>query len=351
VADPDGVSHALAAIQSSLPPLRGVIHAAGVVDDRMLVHQQWARFERVMAAKILGSWNLHLQTRELPLDFFVLFSTVASLLGSAGQSNHAAANAYMDALASFRTKHGLPALSINWGPWADVGAAVDLGVTERLAKQGIEAIPPADGLKAFEALLLRAARDPGANPQAGVVPMLWPLYLSQGAKRQFTRLADFAERGTEPNRGDPESLTAFEAVDITASVHAARPTERRHVLSRFIQGQIAKSLGIGSPDGVDPGRAVLELGLDSLLAVEVRSALGTALGRPLPATLLFDYPTVDRLTDYLGRDVLAIEPWLASEPQETGSRFPSALETLSLLEQRSDEEVERMLAERLGSTR
>src|SRR6266571_316995 len=101
-----------------MPPLRGIIHAAGVLDDGVLLEQTPERFERVLAPKVRGSWNLHLLTQEMPLDFFVLFSSAASLLGSPGQGNYAAANAFLDALAHHRRMEGRPGVSINWAGWA-----------------------------------------------------------------------------------------------------------------------------------------------------------------------------------------------------------------------------------------
>ncbi|NJQ96784.1 MAG: SDR family NAD(P)-dependent oxidoreductase [Hydrococcus sp. CSU_1_8] len=121
-------------------PLRGIIHAAGVLDDGVLLKQNWERFDRVLAPKVRGAWNLHLATQNLPLDFFVCFSSIASLLGSPGQGNYAAANAFMDALAHYRRGLGLPGLTINWGVWADVGMAAQLSEHDRarLEEQGIK---------------------------------------------------------------------------------------------------------------------------------------------------------------------------------------------------------------------
>src|SRR5262249_32324326 len=125
VADEQAVERILEQIAASMPPLRGIVHAAGVLDDGVLLKQSWGRFERVLAPKLLGAWNLHTQTRGLPLDFFVLFSSLASVLGSPGQGNYAAGNAFLDALAHHRQSQGLPALSVNWALWAEAGMAAD----------------------------------------------------------------------------------------------------------------------------------------------------------------------------------------------------------------------------------
>ena len=146
----EDVRRALDQISSGMPPLRGIIHAAGVLDDGVLSAQSWTRFATVMAPKVLGSWHLHRLGG--PLDFFVLFSSGAAIAGSAGQANHAAANAFEDALAWYRQAQGQPTVSINWGPWAEVGAAVDRGVR---APTFLHPIRPADGLQALGAALRR----------------------------------------------------------------------------------------------------------------------------------------------------------------------------------------------------
>ena len=117
----EDVDRLLGQIDGTGVPLRGVIHAAGTFDDGVLLEQRWERFEKVMAAKVAGAWNLHQATRGIPLDFFVAYSSGASLLGSTGQGNYAAANSFLDGLAGYRQSLGLPGLAINWGPWAEVG--------------------------------------------------------------------------------------------------------------------------------------------------------------------------------------------------------------------------------------
>ena len=156
-------------ITENMPPLRGVIHAAGILDDGILLDQTWPRFSTVMAPKIDGAWNLHTLTSTSALDFFILFSANASLLGSPGQGNYASANAFLDGLAHYRRLQGLVALTIDWGAWAEVGMAAKLDTQNqrRWTLQGIDQIKPVDGMRAMARLLERE------SAQAGVLPINW----------------------------------------------------------------------------------------------------------------------------------------------------------------------------------
>src|SRR5439155_20356171 len=167
VADADELAAVLADIDLDLPPLRGVVHAAGVLDDGIALQLTRQRLRNVLAPKVLGGWNLHAQTAGRRLDFFVLFSSAAALLGSPGQANYAAANAFLDALAHYRRGRNLPAISVNWGPWEDVGMAARGGRDSRLAAAGMGSIPVAAGLELFGRLLS------GKATQVGVLPVDW----------------------------------------------------------------------------------------------------------------------------------------------------------------------------------
>ena len=178
-----------------MPPLRGVIHGAGTLDDALLAGQNWGRFNRVLRPKVEGAWNLHRLTGHLPLDFFVMFSSMASLFGSPGQSNHSAANAFLDALAHYRRSRGLAALSINWGPWSELGAAAQLGVHNRLRGSGVGGITTAAGLQALERCLASRA------VQLGIVDIDWQLFREQFAvDRRTTWFETFAKVPTRAPR-------------------------------------------------------------------------------------------------------------------------------------------------------
>ncbi len=169
------VAALLADIGAEVPPLRGIFHLAGVLDDGVLREQTRERFDRVMAAKALGAWYLHELTRGQPLDLFVLFSSAAALLGSPGQGNYAAANAFLDALAHHRRWEKRPALSVNWGSWAEVGMAARLIETEgrRWSAAGIGWIEPDRGLHTLEHLI---SED---RVQAGVLPIDWAKFFER----------------------------------------------------------------------------------------------------------------------------------------------------------------------------
>ncbi len=167
VADLAQLQPALQSALESLPPLHGVVHAAGLLDDGVVMQLDRQRLARVLAPKLRGAWNLHVLTQACPLDFFILFSSVAPLLGSPGQANYAAGNAFLDALAHYRRQRGMPALSINWGPWAEIGMAARAANVGQLAGQGIMPMASEMAFKNLEHLLS------GDVPQAGVMDVDW----------------------------------------------------------------------------------------------------------------------------------------------------------------------------------
>ncbi|MGB3201699.1 MAG: SDR family NAD(P)-dependent oxidoreductase, partial [Nodosilinea sp.] len=189
------VEQLLAQIQADLPPLAGIVHTAGMLQDGLLLQQSWPQFQAVMAPKVNGSWHLHRCSHQLSLDFFVGFSSIASVLGSPGQGNYAAANGFMDGLMQFRRARGLPGLSLNWGPWGEVGMAarLDAASQARMAAQGIEPLTPGQGLLALEALLGVPAA------QVAVLNVTWSRFLTQlPVGISLPLLRAFAPRSADP---------------------------------------------------------------------------------------------------------------------------------------------------------
>ncbi|MBG1266945.1 type I polyketide synthase [Nostoc sp. WHI] len=325
----------LAEIKASMPPLRGIIHTAGVLDDGLLLSQTWERFSRVMAPKIAGAWNLHTLTQELPLEFFVCFSSSASLLGSPGQGNYAAANAFMDALVHYRRTLDLPGLSINWGPWADAGMAEEIASRDRdrWAALGVSAIKPEQGLQVFGRLLEQNVA------QVGVLSVNWSKFLKQlpqGLDLPFLDLC--ASNSGQPQAQQPEFLQQLEAAPVK---------ERKTLLMTYIRSQIAKVVGLKSLEEVEPRQRLFDLGLDSLVAVELKNWLERGLGKSLRSTLIFDYPTVEALVDYLIQDVLSMEFYSTSKQE-----LPTVAEGTELsatLKEMSQEEIADLLAKTLAS--
>jgi acyl carrier protein/NAD(P)-dependent dehydrogenase (short-subunit alcohol dehydrogenase family) len=280
IADAEQAARLVQTIRNTLPPLRGVVHAAGVLDDSILLHQTWQRCSAVLAPKMAGAWNLHLLTRDAPLEFFVLYSSAASLLGSPGQASYAAANAFLDALAQHRRRLGLPGLSIQWGPWAGTGMAA------RAGRAGIGKIEPEDGFRILDRLLQQR------NGQVAVLPADWNEIARSWPARVPSMFAGLLDRA--PEASPPQTRSAF--MDLAQT---APPAKRRELISNHLREHVARVLGVGSPDKISDEQGLFELGLDSLMAVELKTRLELSLGRQLPSAMVFDYPTIRALSGVL----------------------------------------------------
>ncbi len=289
VAQAAQVDQVLADIGATMPPLRGLFHLAGLLDDAILVQQDMARFAPVMAPKVSGTWNLHRGVTQAgaALDFFVMFSSVASLLGSPGQGNYAAANAFLDGLARYRHALGQPALAINWGPWAQVGLAARADRGGRLAMRGINTIQPQQGMTALAQLLGRAQW-----PQVAAMPLVmdeWRQAYPQAAAWPLLAHLVAEQQATE----------APQAAGPRAELQAARTdAARREVIHSFLRGQLAQVLGT-SPKHFDEHTPLASLGLDSLMAVELKNRVETTLGLHIPIATLLRSPKIGELVEEL----------------------------------------------------
>ena len=329
------LSQMIETIAAELPRLRGVIHAAGVLDDGVLQNMSWQQFTKVMAPKVQGTWHLHQLTLDLPLDFFVCFSSIASLLGNPGQGNYAAANGFMDALAHYRRGMGLPGLSINWGAWASAGMAARLDSLnqQRLQSSGMIAIKPEQGMMALGSLLSES------QSQVGVFPINWSKFVSQlpgGQKMPFLS----ALISTEP------SLTQKSA--FREQLEAAAADERQELLTTHLRSAIAKTLGWTDAQKIGMRQPLFDLGLDSLMAVELKNRLESSLETSLSSTLLFDYPTLEALVEYLANDVIPLDFFDETEKKLKEEDVPGEHSSqLSDVTQLSETELEASVLEEI----
>ncbi len=359
-----------AAIDSAQTPLRGIVHAAGVVDDGVIDSLTGERLDAVLAPKLDAAWHLHELTEHLELEAFVLFSSAAGVLGSPGQGSYAAANTFLDALALYRSARGLAGISLAWGAWEQASEmTAHLSETDRarVERMGARVLSSTQGLGLFDAantlgqaLLLpmrldvRALR---AHAGSGLLPpMLGSLVRAparrapQGASLLAQRLAGASESG------------------------------RERVVLELVRGEAAAVLGVANPAAVEPQRAFKDLGFDSLMAIEFRNQLSAASGLALPSTLIFDYATPAAVAGYvleslgggqsaaqaLAVELGRLEP-IAAALEDEGQRADAAARLRSLLamvevhsedgsvavadklQSASDEEIFGFIDEELGS--
>jgi amino acid adenylation domain-containing protein len=306
----EDVARVMEHIRRELPPLRGIIHAAMVLDDEMLVRLDEERFRAVLAPKAGGAWNLHRLTLRDELDFFVLFSSIASVIGHPMQGNYAAANAFLDALASHRQAKGLPALSIGWGAVAGVGyVSRHPEVAAYLDRSGFEAFTSEQALDTLEILLghdlphvVAAGLDWRAwgdrNPAAAASKRYLPLVAALDGVTE-----ERAEQGSD---------------SLLGSLTRAAPEQRREILDVYLLQKIARVLGT-TPQKVHPERLLTEMGFDSLMAVELVTALKADLGVKLPVVKILQgtsgHELARTLLDQLALD--APDPDTASTPAAT----------------------------------
>ncbi len=264
--------------------LRGIIHTAGVLDDGMMMEQSAQRFKTVMAPKIQGTWNLHQLTQSIPLDFFVCFSSMTSVIGAIGQANYAAANAFMDAFCHYRHAKGLPALSINWGPWNSPGMAANDHLRHHWDAIGMGMITPEQGVDIFGHLLNLQTN------QMGVIDMEWSKYPDESTFFEYLKPASAHKN--------------VKAANIIHQLNSAQGEPRRKLLIRYIEDQVCHILGYDAGQSFRITQGFFDLGINSLTSMEFRNNLQHDLGCRLPSTLVFDYPTIKKLVDYLLAEVL-----------------------------------------------
>ena len=320
------------------PPLQAVFHAAGVLHDSVLSKTSWSSYCETTAPKILGAWNLVRLTEPDPIRLMVFFSSAASVLGSAGQASYAAGNAFLDALAHHSSSRGIPTLSVNWGAWASSGMAARLTAeqTARWTRQGITPMAPGAALAA-----LHSAIEAGRS-QVTVMEIDWEQFLSAAPTRGDSPLFDELRPLERELHEESSSGSVSDAALILENLRTVPAFERKSILSEHVTSSARRVLGLKETAVISDSVALQDLGMDSLMALEMRNDLSQSLGITLAAGLLFDYPTVEVLTRHL---LGILEPTIEPVADVTASVDVNAASTE--LQSMSDEEAELLLIEEL----
>jgi NADPH:quinone reductase-like Zn-dependent oxidoreductase/aryl carrier-like protein len=325
VASPDELAAVVAELDRTGPPLAGVVHAAGVLDDGAVARLTPARIDRVLAPKLLGTWNLHALLADRPLDLFAMCSSLAAVLGSATQAHYAAGNAFLDAMAHYRRAQGLPALAIDWGAWSEVGlAAAQANRGERLATLGIESFDPDEGAAAFAALLAE-----GAVLRAAMrfdVRRWRELHLGLGRSRFLSEL------GAGPEQ--PVAGGGFRA-----ELAAMPAGQRQGALEAHLRAQVAAVLRC-DPERIAVSTPLQQAGLDSLTAMEFRNRLEVSLGLRLNVTLIWRHPTIADLASHVA-SALGPVPAPVIDRTDKLAQLLRAVKALSPMPDPSSEAVSR----------
>ncbi len=328
VACTEQVSNAFSDIRHNMPELKGIFHSANVYHDAMLLQMDIGSFMKVLGPKALGAYNLHKETLNDKLDFFVLYSSISSVIGNPGQGNYVAANAFLDALAHHRSSMGLPALTVNWGAIADVGYLVkNMDVEVHLKKMGIHPISPEQALKTLGALLMVK------QTNITVAQIDWKRWTETHQTGKSPRFSLVVDLGDESDDSSP----AVEGFKFLEELSDISPEKRNDLLVLQIQCLVADVLGISNPDQIDTNEGLFEIGLDSMLASELRNNIQNGFGCTLSQTVLFKYPTIGKFSDYLLSELFSVE----SDPEKRG---------VALLSESLDGLSEEELAEQLSQT-
>ncbi|MCY3867998.1 MAG: SDR family NAD(P)-dependent oxidoreductase [Gemmatimonadetes bacterium] len=305
VTDADAIDEMMARIDETLPPLGGVIHSVGVLSDGALTNQSWERFETVLWPKILGAWHLHRATLDRDLDMFVLFSSRVGVMGNPGQANHASANAFLDQLAGHRRAMGLPGQAIAWGAWSEIGEAAEQ--RERIDQQrsalGGRWFTPQQGIRAFDQLVRQDATT------SVVMSMDWSVF-EEAVEDRPPFLEDLLSADA-----DDEADASASSKDLLSQLREAPAAAPEDLLVSFLQQEVQAVLRL--PTAPEPTVGFFDLGMDSLMAVELRNRLNRAFADEyvVPNTVVFDYPDIASLARHLVEELGEVSDAPAPQPQ------------------------------------
>jgi acyl transferase domain-containing protein/acyl carrier protein len=322
---------------NDLPPLRGIIHAAGVIAPQPLSQLGVAALSSVCAAKVRGTWILYDLSRGRELDFFVLFSSAAAILGARELAHYAAANHFLDAFAHYARRRGMPMCSINWGWWA--GGWQDEHLTRHFSQAGLKPVTDAAGMGALENCL---STETVQTLFADIDwPKLGPIYSSK-KRRPF-----LDELCPAPAPSAPDQAAAL---SLAEALREALPDKRLKLLSEMVRGKTADLLGFPSAAAIDVTDGFFKMGMDSITAVELKAQLEAALGVTLPATAAFEYPTVTALATYLAA-LLSGHPLSTAASSEAFWKEAAVPATTTEREALSETELIRLLSQKVNEVR
>jgi acyl carrier protein len=283
-----------------------VIHAAGAVENKFMIEMDMDTYHRNTKAKIEGGWNLHRATLDRPLDFFVLFSSVSTIVGTIQQSAYGAANAFLDGLAHHRRSKGLPVTAVNWGPWADVGMAAESG--NDLDSRGNLALPVQASLHLMGELIASGTR------QATVMIADWPKLIRAYEALRRSGIAPPMFDHFKVAKDEDENAKA-EAKAMHAKLMSMSTQQREQELQVYLCKQIAQIMGL-EPDDLDINQSLNTMGLDSLIAIELANKLQLTLQVALPMSIFIENPTVSSLAK---QSTIAME---GGTPEESATADP-----------------------------
>ncbi|CRZ16896.1 type I polyketide synthase [Mycolicibacterium neworleansense] len=311
VADAHDVARLLAGIRAELPPLAGIVHAAGEIGTTPLSELDDAEVDRVFAGKVWGAWHLSEAAADENLDFFISTSSIASVWGGFGQTAYSAANAFLDGLAWRLRKQGIAGASVNFGPWS--AGMADAASRARLEQRGIKTLSPSDALAGLADVVAAASAH---GPAQGVIARIdWarflPLY-QQAGRRAF--LAELERELPAQLSGAGSGAAGSGKTKLVEQLTNAPVQQRKKLLTDYLREAVAEVTRVDSAE-IREDAGFFDLGMDSLMAVELRRRMEQGVGAEIPITLVMDYPRISDVADYLLGDVLGLSEQPKSAPQ------------------------------------
>ena len=323
---------------SAAKNIGGVIHAAGVLDDGIILNQEWKNYKKVFVPKINGSIVLNnIVSKEKELDFIIYFSSIASVLGSAGQSNYSMANAFLDGFARYQRRHNINAISISWGPWDSMGMASTLSKGSKEIF-GFSKMTEKVGRHFLDVVL-------SENPMhVSIFNIDWDILVSNIGKAGMPPfLSSFITGQTSIIKESEKSESKF-----LEELGQTKTNERKKLVIDFLTKQTIRVLGLEQTYELDTENHLSEMGLDSLMAIELKNSIDNAIGKNLPATLVFNYPSIDAISDYILKDILKLNDQEENKEEISGNEEENS--TLEEIENLSDEEAEALLLKKLDDS-